>query len=472
MAPTLGPLPLARASLLALRGGASQEMNAAAAAGLLASTASLTKNILGIGVLTIAAGMAAGTGVGPATLAIGGFHVMAAYTFILLGELCGSTGLGATCSFEGLWASTLGESTSWLVSASIGALTFSVCTVYLICLGELLPPLLAVLRAPTALRSRRAGILLAASLVLPACLPKSLAGLSAVSLLGVGALVYTAIFSLLRWADGAYSHDGAQNKGGTTTQLSFYQSMPEALRPDFASVQPWRVSGQTAVLIANLGVALCAHFNAPGFYRSLESASPARFATMGYSAFAAVFFLTLCIALPGYFTFGANSQPLILTNYHPTDDAAATCARLATAASLCCSFPLVFAALREAVLAVGARGLSEAAMAAFVVPGGRCWWTATLALPTLAVAIALVVDDLGLVVGLLGSVLGGGIMYVAPAAMHAAQLLKRGEQGGGGRRALLLAVDAAIAAYGVLGQMVMGTVVTWRNARATSSTSS
>ena len=457
----LPPLVRAAAShvVLDLRGGASHQ------AGLLASTASLTKNILGIGVLTVAAGMAAGTGVGPATLAMGCFHAVAAYTFVLLGDLCHSTALGESCSFEGLWSATLGESSSWIVSACIGALTFTVCTVYMICLGELLPPLLTVLRAPRALCSRRAAVLLAASVVVPSCLPSSLAGLSAVSLLGVGALLYTALFSLLRWADASYAPAPAHGRLGA--------AMPAALRPRFARTsQPWLVSKQTGVLVANLGVALCAHFNAPGFYRSLAAATPARFAAMSCGAFGGVFILTLLIALPGYFTFGDACQPLILSNYHPTDDGYATCARLATAASLACSFPLVFAALREAALALAARALRGGADAAGVGSSRAAWWAATILLPSLAVLTALAVDDLGLVVGLLGSVLGGAIMYVAPASMHAAELLRATGSGMGtaaaaatrgvSRRRLALAADAAIVVYGVLGQMVVGTAVTLR----------
>ena len=73
----------ALATTLALRGGA-----AAPTAGLVSSTASLTKNIMGIGVLTIAAGMAAGTGIGPATLAMAVTTLAAAYSFALLGDAC------------------------------------------------------------------------------------------------------------------------------------------------------------------------------------------------------------------------------------------------------------------------------------------------------------------------------------------------------------------------------------------------
>jgi len=438
--PLTGGLPL-----LALRGGSSVVQ-----AGVVSSAASLTKNIMGIGVLTVAAGMAAGTGVAPATIAMAVFHMTAAYTFALFGELCASTGLGSSCTFQGIWIKTLGGSSAWLVSASIGALTFSICAVYLICLGELLPPLLAQIRAPDWLRSRRAAILIAAAFVIPSCFAHSLAGLWAVSLLGVGALAYTALFSLLRCSDGSYKPCGR-----------FFDSMPAELRASFGrDTHPWRMSRNTAVLIANLGVALCVHFNAPGFYRSLAKATPARFAAVTYMSFGCVFVLTLLIALPGYLTFGGACQPLVLSNYHPTSDGAATAARCATAASLCCSFPLVFAALRETALSLAVSAIGDAAS----VAGSRSWWIATLLLPAAAVSLALAVSDLGLVVGLLGSLLGGGIMYAAPAAMHAAAVLAT-PAGSPVARSLTLLVDALLVIYGVVGQMLVGTIITWQHSR-------
>ena len=212
----LPPLVRAAAShvVLDLRGGASHQT------GLLASTASLTKNILGIGVLTVAAGMAAGTGVGPATLAMGCFHAVAAYTFVLLGDLCHSTALGESCSFEGLWSATLGESSSWIVSACIGALTFTVCTVYMICLGELLP---RCSRTPgtTSPRSRRAAVLLAASVVVPSCLPLARRPRPSRCL---GLASSTRRSSLLR-ADASYAQPAHGRLGA---------AMPAALRPAFA----------------------------------------------------------------------------------------------------------------------------------------------------------------------------------------------------------------------------------------------
>ena len=71
------------------------------------------------------------------------------------------------------------------------------------------------------------------------------------------------------------------------------------LRPRAARGRAWQASPATGVLFANLGVALCCHFNAPSFYRTLAAQAPhatARaFRSMTYGAFALVFLLTLLL---------------------------------------------------------------------------------------------------------------------------------------------------------------------------------
>ena len=433
-----------------LRGGAVEQ--AALGTGLLESSASLTKNIMGIGVLTLAAGMSAGTGVGPATMAMAAATLAASYLFALIGDSCEMSGLQSACTFDSLWANAFGEGSTWLASTAIGSLTFCICAVYLICLGELLPPLLTLMRAPKAMRGRRAAVIIAALAVFPLCLARSLAGLSFTSYLGVSAVGYTALFSMVRCVDGSYGPGGR-----------FYARMPVNLRASFDGLRPWKISGETAVLIANLGVALCVHFNAPSFYRSLTGATSKRFSMMTHGAFALVFVLSLFISHPGYFTFGSHCQPLILNNYHPSEDHLATAARVATAASLCCSFPLVFAALRESCLppiTFAVRCLLPSSLSRAEVVSPAAWWAATLLLPSSALALALAADDLGLVVGLLGSILGGFLMYVAPTAIHARLLLRAGKKG------LSLWTDALLLLYGLFGQMICGTLITYRHAAA------
>ena len=325
-------LPPRPATALLLRGGSA----AAPSASLLATTASLVKTIMGIGVLTLAGGMAAGTGAVPATVVQSLITAASAYSFALLGKTCAITGLDEACTFEGLWRATLGARTAWLVDAAIAALTFAISAVYLLCLGSLLPPVLAALRAPPALAARTPAVLLAFAAVYPLCALRSLDRLAFSSYLGVAAILYTAAFSVWRALDGSYASGGA-----------LHRPPP----PAAAEVGAWTVTPNTLVLVANLGVALCAHFSAPQFYRALAGATPSRFAAMAYAAFGAVLALSLAIMFAGHATFGGAAAPLVLDSYHPTADAGATAARVATVASLGCSFPHLLGAARGRALA-------------------------------------------------------------------------------------------------------------------------
>jgi len=172
MSPSSFPLLGARAvavSLFTIRGGANLEPTALV--GIAGTTAAITKSVLGMGVLTLANAISRGTGVGPATMAMAATTAVGAYSFSLVGEVCAASNLGAACTFQALWAATIGPSSLWLLQAAVVSLCFSYCIIYLICLGELLPALFGLARAPACLRSRRAGVLLGAAAVLPLCLP-------------------------------------------------------------------------------------------------------------------------------------------------------------------------------------------------------------------------------------------------------------------------------------------------------------
>lgn len=407
-----------------------------------ASIAALVKTIMGVGVLTLCQAMGAGTGLAPATLMMLTITLASAYSFALLGHTCGAASIGDTCTFGSLWASTIGKSSSWIVDASISAFTACICTVIFIVLGDLLPPLFSLMQLPSALCSRRSALLFAFFTVMPLCAQKSLANLSFSSYLGMGALLYTAVFLSARYLGNGYREGGR-----------WHDEMPPALRPA-NGVPTWNISKFTPVLIANLGISTCAHFSAPEFYANLARRTPFRFDLMVYSAYAIVLVLSLVIACAGYFTFGTNSQVLILNNYHETKDGPATAARAATVASIICSFPLAFAALRTAFLGIATRGSSV---------GDAAWWSTTLAIPTACLAIALSFDDLGLIVGLLGSILGGAIIYVFPAVIHMALLRKTGTMAS--NRIVLLA-DIVLLVYGIFIQMGWGTFTTLESHQA------
>jgi amino acid permease len=232
MAPMVAPLLGKRATpvaLLAIRGGGG---DASALLGLTSATAALTKAVVGLGVLTLANGISSGTGVGPATIAMATTTAVGAYTFSLVGELCELSGLGAASTFQSLWVSSIGESSLWMLQSAIISLCFALCTVYLLCLGELLPPLFTLARGPAPLRSRRPCVLIGAAAVLPLCLQSSLSGLSFASLLGASAVALTCLFLVTRWQDGSYARGGR-----------FFDRMPPALQANVeGSPAVWQVT--------------------------------------------------------------------------------------------------------------------------------------------------------------------------------------------------------------------------------------
>jgi len=103
--------------------------------------------------------------------------------------------------------------------------------------------------------------------LLPLCLLRSLAALGFTSVLGFGAVVYTALFIVLRAVDGTYAVDGI-----------FYNALQAEGRanvlPHFNTPTNWGVSPKAFVLSANLGLAYIAHYNAPRYYNELQVHSP------------------------------------------------------------------------------------------------------------------------------------------------------------------------------------------------------
>jgi len=186
-------------------------------------------------------------------------------------------------------------------------------------------------------------------------------------------------------------------------------------------------------------------------YRGLINRTPARFLAVTALGFGGTLLVTLLIMAVGFATFGDECEDLILSNYHEHADVAATAARLATAASLAASFPLVFFALRESALSGVRRAFSLALPAS---AGSSLWLGATLLLPAASTLLALALPNLGLAVGILGSILGGALTYVFPALIRFSLARSRGHA--------VSLFDAVLLVYGVLAQCVAGTIITWK----------
>jgi amino acid permease len=222
-------------------------------ASVAASTVNLVKSIVGAGVLALPAGVAAfsdaGPALWPATALITALGAASAYSFGVLGRVCGAYDAE---TYKDAWARSVGEKSAWVV-----------CLAYSIIMGDAAASLIAaanpgprVCSALNACGGARRGSIAALTVgaLWPLCSLKSLAALAPTSALGTAGVVYTAGFMAKRALDGTY-------KAGAT----FVKSLSRDLAPKFGStlVKPGLGLG---VFVAMCGTAYMAHFNAPNFF--------------------------------------------------------------------------------------------------------------------------------------------------------------------------------------------------------------
>jgi Transmembrane amino acid transporter protein len=179
----------------------------------------LVKAIVGVGVLSLPAGIAAfadaKSACVPAAAMIAVIGVLSGYGFAIIGKVCAYT--GAT-SYREAWAKSVGPKTSWIPAWSAMLKTSMACLAYSMVLGDTFSSLLGTPRTPTLV-----GITIL--ILLPLCLLKNLKSLAPFSLLGVMGMAYTALAMTVRWLDGSYAPSG-----------SLVGDIAKNLRPSFGSV--------------------------------------------------------------------------------------------------------------------------------------------------------------------------------------------------------------------------------------------
>ncbi|KAL3927200.1 MAG: hypothetical protein SGPRY_002934 [Prymnesium sp.] len=210
---------------------------------------------------------------------------------------------------------------------------------------------------------------------------EDLSALSFTSALGCLAVAYTACFIAFRALDGSYTLPSAEVTGGR-----LLATIAKGLEPSFKLRSLWRLDAKVLVLCSNLGLAYIAHYNAPAFYRTLDRKSPERWATVVGCAFSVLALLYTSIMLLGYSTFGDHCASNILRNYAQSD-VFALLGRLATALSLIFGYPLAMVGLRDSSVSI---------LESFA--NSRSRMVITL--------IAVLLSDIGNVVGVSGALLG------------------------------------------------------------------
>lgn len=364
----------------------------------------LVKSIVGAGVLSLPAGIAAfgnaPSAIAPAVLLITLIGSISAYGFILIGRICAIT---SSSSYREAWDKTVGESTSWVTAFSS---TFS-CLFANLAYSMILADTFTNLFASIGIRSTRTQTLFGVTLgvLLPLCLMKNLSSLAPFSLLGIMGMVYTAFAMAIRYFGGAYGING-----------KFAGTMMPAFGDKGASAV---FSPNSFILISMLSTAYMAHFAAPKFYTELENNTIERFTTVVNSSFGISIAIFCIVAALGFMTFGSDCNGLILNNYSNADSIMSL-SRIAVALSIVFSYPLVFVGTREGILDLFNVKLEKRTNALSD--------KVTLLTLTIITVGALVVNDLGFVLSFAGATLGNALIYVFPAMMFNKMVDKLGDK--------------------------------------------
>uniref|UniRef100_A0A7S1XS86 Amino acid transporter transmembrane domain-containing protein n=1 Tax=Phaeomonas parva TaxID=124430 RepID=A0A7S1XS86_9STRA len=419
LAPRANPKAAAAAPAVAQRGGGGAVAVSDGKSSVPVATFNLMNNVAGAGLLTLSAAMAMGVGTYPALILCVGLGIVAGHTFSLCNRACAATG---ETSFMGLCTRLLGPFAALTSTVALAALCFAVCIVYAGFIGDVATSLLAEpIGLSPALNSRASNILVTTGgVLLPLCLLRSLDQLGFTSLLGLVSVVYSVAFIILRSLDGTYAPGG-----------EFFEDLVklgDGAAPAFDDVGPWAFDSRALVLISNLGVSFMAHYNAPKYYDELRDNTVERCNMVSWPSYIGLSVLYAATMIAGYRTFGTSCKSMLLTNYS-SKDRLGCIAQFATGFSILFGYPLAFCGFRQGVVETadailgfrdGAGGALDGALKALRdAPSTEGGWRAlTVALLALSTALAVAVEDMGIVVGIAGAVVGSYFIYMLPALLY------------------------------------------------------
>ncbi|CAK9059121.1 Sodium-coupled neutral amino acid transporter 1 (Amino acid transporter A1) (rATA1) (Glutamine transporter) (N-system amino acid transporter 2) (Solute carrier family 38 member 1) (System A amino acid transporter 1) (System A transporter 2) (System N amino acid transporter 1) [Durusdinium trenchii] len=348
---------------------------------VMAMAFNISKGIVGEGILSLPAGIAAGTGIVPALVVMTAFCVVMMYSFWSIGRCCEATG-GKTHGDVGMAVLERGGRCFGGTMEVVNLLkTTMTCTAYALVIGKNSADVWTALDVHGSwfVTARGSFLTVLVVILLPLCLLRDLSKLAFSSFFGLACEAGVVVFMIVRLVTGEYAPGGEfYNSQEPGTQLSWGDGDgPEILAFD------WSVF----VLIGSMSTAFLAHYNA----------------TAGGYSIAVLLFATCMIV--GYLTFGTNCQGNILHNYSP-HDTWATVSRVAMLLATICGFPIAFTGLRTAALQLCGCGHRR-----------RYWVPITVGLLSIIGLLGSVLTDLGIVNSLGGATLGSLIELIFPGLM-------------------------------------------------------
>ena len=364
------------------------------------SSFNLIKNLVGAGVLALPSGVASfantPSAILPASLWIVVMGLMFAYSFQLIGKICGMT---LSVTFREVWEDTMGYQGGVVVSLTnmlkpgLGNLAYSMI------LADTFRSLFISFIPSVGENITRTTSLLIVTFVgiLPLCLLKNLDALAPFSIFGTLGILWTCVVMGIRYYDGTYGEDGI-----------FLQDLEDHLQPSFGNYNgAW--TGKVLVFAAMAFEAFVAHYNAPRFLAELQNASMTRFRVVVGNAFGFASGVYIVMTAFGFLTFGANCDGYILNNYSTNDQLATSC-RVAIAFSILFTYPITFMGFRDGLIDV------------LDLPQEKQTSTniniLTVILLTIVTVLAAVVHDLGFINAVGGGTLATLIVFVFPPLMY------------------------------------------------------
>ncbi|KAL0249559.1 hypothetical protein GEMRC1_004789 [Eukaryota sp. GEM-RC1] len=283
---------------------------------LFSSSLSLANSILGAGIVSLPfalskLGYVYGTFI---------FVVVALYSLASLDFLTRAVITTGKQSFKSLAEHLFGSTAGPLTSALVGTFSFGFLVAYCNLLTDITHSFLSpFINVPKLFLA----IVLSYSILFPLCLLKSLHSLryaSASTVVVIAYLTFSVVVS------------------------SFSYSDPTII------VRPAIFDTQSVAALGTVGFAFACHFLTPNIFRELPAQSRNRkgMFTVCVSGIGTASFFYFIVAYTGYFTYGNSVEPSILNSL--PDSVLVNSARLLMALVMICSFPVVYAAVREAII--------------------------------------------------------------------------------------------------------------------------
>lgn len=363
------------------------------------SVFNLGKTILGAGVLSLPYGVASVTdtfeGLYPATFLLLGMGLISAYSFASIGKACEKHNAK---SFAEAWSKSVDPKSSSFLSLTILIKTFFASLIFSIIIGDSFSQILSSYGVPK-LYSHKCPVILGITsfILLPLCLLKQLDALKYTSALGLGGILYNALFMTIRYFDKSYAPGG-----------KFAVDIAANLRPSFNVRNSPMLNPMIFMLTSMLSTAYVAHYNAPKFWTELKEPTLPKYKFVVSAAFGLAIAVYTLMTWVGFLTFGGNASGLILNNYSSKDQLA-TIARIAIGLGIICTYPLTFTALRDSLFDLA--GSNDSIRDKLFVP-------LTVVVLAGITFVALNVNNVGKVVSFSGALIGSLMIYIFPALLN------------------------------------------------------